>query len=435
MAALDRRDFLSAVTAGAVAAGAGFRAPTPRIVGANDRVVLGVIGIGRQGSSDLRAFLKQPDVTVAALCDVYQPALEAAGKLAPAAVKVRDAREIFDNKDIDVVLVGSPDHWHALHTILACRAGKDVYVEKPVSVTIAEGRKMVEAARKYQRVVQVGTQQHSGVHFKKAVDIVHSGVLGKIALVRSWHYSNDFPEGIGDPPDSEPPAGLDWDLWLGPAPLVPFNANRFGVAPNRWSTFRYFWDYAGGVMTDMGVHAFDIIQWAMKVEAPLAVGASGGKFALRDNRQTPDLLQVTFEYPEFVCVYENRIINRDPLNGRTAGICFYGVNGTLTVNPSGYEVVTEGGQPLPGAGSEKVSGDQHVSHVRNFVDCVKSRGFPVADIEVGHRASSACHLANIAYRSGGKIRWDARKERILDDHSKASKYLTRTYRKPWKLEV
>jgi predicted dehydrogenase len=435
MAELDRRNFLSAVTAGAVAVGAGFKPPAgSRIVGANDRITLGVIGIGRQGASDLRAFLKQTDVTVAAVCDVYEPHLQAASKLAPAAAKVRDAREIFDNKDIDAVLVASPDNWHTLHTIMACRAGKDVYVEKPVSVTITEGRKMVEAARKYKRVVQVGTQQHSGEHFKKAVDIIHSGVLGKIGLVRAWHYSNDFPDGIGAPADSDPPAGLDWDLWLGPAPRVPYNANRFGVGPDRWSTFRYFWDYAGGVMADMGAHAFDIIQWAMKVEAPLAVSASGGKFALNDNRETPDVLQVTFEYPGFVCVYENRLINGSALNSRTAGIAFHGVNATLTVSPSGYEMVTERRQALPGAGSEKPSGDQHSSHVRNFVDCVKSRGFPVCDIEVGHRASSACHLGNIAYRSGGKIHWDAKKERIPDDR-KAARYLARTYRKPWKLEV
>ena len=429
MAQFDRRNFLSAVT-GVAALGSGFRASASRIVGANDRIVLGAIGIGRQGSSDLWAFLKQPDVTVAALCDVYEPNLEAAGKLAPAAARVRDAREIFDNKDIDAVLVASPDHWHPLHTIMACRAGKDVYVEKPVSVTIAEGRKMVEAARKYKRVVQVNTQQHSGTHFKKAVDIVHSGVLGKIGLVRAWHYGNEAPDGIGAPADSDPPAGLDWDLWLGPAPRVPFNANRFGVAPNRWSTFRYFWDYAGGVMTDMGVHAFDIIQWAMKVQAPVAVNASGGKFALVDNRETPDLLQVTFEYPGFVCVYENRLINGLPLNDRAAGISFHGVNATLTVNPSGYEMVTERRQALPGAGSEKASGDQLSAHVRNFVDCVKSRGFPICDIEIGHRASSACHLANIAYRSGAKVRWDAKKEKILDDR-KASRYLSRPYRKPW----
>src|SRR5262249_55706284 len=182
VATLDRRGFLSTVTAGAMSVGAGFRT-SARIPGANDRIVLGVIGIGRQGSSDLLAFLKQTDVSVAALCDVYEPHLEAAGKLAPTAARVKDAREIFDNKDVDAVLVASPDHWHPLHTIMACRAGKDVYVEKPVSVTITEGRKMVEAARKYKRVVQVDTQQHSGGHFKKAIEIIHSGVLGKIALV------------------------------------------------------------------------------------------------------------------------------------------------------------------------------------------------------------------------------------------------------------
>src|SRR5437667_6898718 len=172
----------------------------------------------------------------------------------------------------------------------------------------------------------------------------------------------------------------------------------------------------------------------MKVEARRAVSVSDGTLSQRDNRQTPDLLQVTSECPELVCVYENRLVNRAPLNGRTAGICFHGVNGTLTVNPSGYEVVTEGRQPLPGAGSEKVSGDQISPHVRNFLDCVKSRGFPVCDIEVGHRASSACHLGNIAYRSGANIHWDAKKEKILDDR-KAARYLARSYRKPCKLET
>ncbi|MEO7650708.1 MAG: Gfo/Idh/MocA family oxidoreductase [Bryobacteraceae bacterium] len=424
--AIGRRGFLASVGTGALLSG--------RVLGANDRVNVGVIGIGRQGTSDLRAFLKQPDVAIASLCDVYQPNLDAAGQLVTTAKRVGDFREILDDKDIDAVLVATPDHWHALLTIMACRAGKDVYVEKPASVTIAEGRTMVEAARKYKRVVQVNTQQHSGAHFHKAVDIIHSGALGKISLVRAWHYANEFPDGIGNPPDGAPPSGLNWDLWLGPAPAVPYNANRFGVAPGRWSTFRYFWDYAGGQMTDLGVHAFDIIHWAMRADAPVSVSASGGKFSLKDNRDTPDLLQVTFEYPEFVCVYESRVANGIPLNARTAGIAFHGINGTLTVNPAGFEVVTEDRRQLPGTGAEKVSGDQLASHVRNFLDCVKSRGFPVADIEVGHRSTSACHLGNIAYRSGHKIRWDAKKEKLVDD-KRASRYLARPYRKPWKLEV
>lgn len=423
---IDRRRFLTTASAGAFAS---------RVLGANDRVILGAIGLGRQGTSDLRGFLKHPDVSVAALCDVYQPNLDAAAKLAPAAQRLSDFRRVLDNKEIDAVLVATPDHWHPLMTILACQAGKDVYVEKPASVVVAEGRRMVEAARKHKRVVQVNTQQHSGAHFRRAVEIIHSGVLGKIAHVRAWHYGNEFPNGIGQASDSEPPAGLDWDLWLGPSPRVPFNANRFGVAPNRWSTFRYFWDYGGGFMTDMGVHAFDVIHWAMKATAPVTISASGGKFGLDDNRETPDVLQVTFDYPGFVCVYESRLLNGRPLNGRASGIDFHGVNGTLTVSPSGFEVTPERGQQFPGAGSiEKASGDQLADHTRNFLDCIKSRGMPVCDIEVGHRATSVCLLGNISYRSGNRIRWDAKIERILGD-KRASRFLSRSYRKPWKLAV
>ena len=423
---MDRRGFVTGLGAALALGG--------RVLGANDRIRLGVIGCGRQGTSDLKAFLKHPEITAATLCDVYEPNLAAAALLVQGAKKENDFRRVLDDKEIDVVLVATPDHWHPLCTILACQAGKDVYVEKPASVTIAEGRKMVEAARKYKRVVQVDTQQHSGNHFRKAVEIIHSGALGKISHVRAWHYGNELPEGIGNPPDSDPPAGLDWDLWLGPAPKVAYNANRFGVAPGRWSTFRYFWDYAGGQMTDLGVHAFDIIHWAMKADAPVSISASGGKFAIPDNRETPAVMQVTFEYPEFICVYEARVDNGAPLNGRTAGIDFHGSEATLTVNPGGFEVVTERGRQIPGAGSEKASGDQLVSHTGNFLECVRSRGLPICDIEVGHRATSACLLGNIAYRSGHKIRWDKSAEKILGD-KKASRYLARSYRKPWKLAV
>ena len=189
-------------------------------------------------------------------------------------------------KEVQAVVVCSPDHWHPLQTILACQAGKDVYVEKPISV-LREGRHMVEAARTHQRVVQVGTQQRSGLHFQKAIELIRKGYIGKISFVRTWNYGNAFPEGIGNPPNSDPPQDLDWDFWLGPARNVPFNPNRFGVHPDRWSSFRWFWDYAGGMMTDWGVHLLDIVQWAMNVEAPQSVTAQGGKLYLQDNRETP----------------------------------------------------------------------------------------------------------------------------------------------------
>src|SRR5579862_5044239 len=238
-----RRDFLK--TAGAAFTTSIF---TGNVKGANDRITGGFIGVGVMGSENLKVALKH-GVEVKAVCDVYQPNLEKAGAMVTRAEQkakeIRDFREVLADKSIDFVCIATPDHWHPYMTVEACKAGKDVYVEKPVCVVIDEGRKMVEAARKYDRVVQVGTQQRSGVHFQKAAEIVRSGKLGKVAFARTWIYSNQPQQGIGNPPDSKPPAGLDWELWVGPAPERPFNPNRFGVYPNAYSYFRYFWDYAG----------------------------------------------------------------------------------------------------------------------------------------------------------------------------------------------
>src|SRR5688572_17614045 len=309
---MQRRDFLrkSALVA---LAGSGLRstpafaqAPPSSTVSPSDKVTVGFIGTGRMGQSNLTTFLKHPEVEVAAVCDVYGTNLDTAVKIAGSKAKaLKDFRRVLEMKEINAVVVSSPDHWHPLHTILACQAGKDVYVEKPVSVCLEEGRLMVEATRRYKRIVQVGTQQRSGVHFQKAVELVRNGTIGTVSFIRTWNYGNSFPEGIGNPPDGDPPPDLDWDLWLGPAPKVPFNANRFGVHPERFSSFRWFWHYAGGMMTDWGVHLLDIVQWAMNVEAPSEITAQGGKLYLQDNRETPDTLQVTYQYPGFVCVYEN----------------------------------------------------------------------------------------------------------------------------------
>jgi len=439
---LNRREFMKRAAMTGASAGLAMTALPGRTGGANERVVVGVIGTGRQGLDDLQDFAKQPDVEIAAVCDVYRPnldkGLEAAGGKAVKASK--DFREILDRKDIDAVIVGTPDHWHALPTVLACQAGKDVYVEKPIATTIEEGRRMVEAARKYNRVVQVGTQQRSGVHFQRAVQLVQDGFIGKVSFVRTWNYENRYPEGIGHPPDSEPPADLDWDLWLGPAPRVPFNSNRFGVG-DRWSTFRYFWDYAGGLMTDWGVHLLDIVQWAMKVEGPRVVTASGGRFYLQDNADTPDTLQVTFEYPGFICTYENRWDNGNSMYGKSYGIEFHGTDGTLFVDRGGFEVRPEkrssGKKQVARTASMQMDSvnDEHFDHVRNFLDCVKSRQRPISDIEIGHRSTSVCLLGNIAYRSMERIVWDAAAQRLTQAGPEARKLLSRDYRAPWKLVV
>src|SRR5262249_40591019 len=226
---------------GAVGAAA---AANASILGANDRIRIGVIGPGRQGRGLMKTFMKNQDAQIVALCDVFQPNLNLAiSDAKPEGIDTyKDFPKILHRKDIDAVIVAAPDHWHTLMTVMACQAGKDVYVEKPISVTVDEGRKMVQAARKYDRVVQVGTQQRSGDHYQKAAEIVRAGRLGKITFVRTWNFGNQWPEGIGNPPDTNPPDGLDWDLWLGPSPMRPFNQNRFGVHPDRWSSFRWFWD-------------------------------------------------------------------------------------------------------------------------------------------------------------------------------------------------
>ena len=437
---IDRRAFVRWSAAGVIAGRFVVRPVRrdERIRGANDRIAVALIGAGRQGVGDLRSAMRHPDVDVAAICDVFQPNLAKGAEVAPNAQQYGDFRRVLDRKDIDAVIIATPDHWHPLQTILACEAGKDVYVEKPISVTIAEGRKMVEAARRHQRVVQVGTQQRSGKHFQQAAELVRSGRIGKVTQVRCWNVGNESPEGIGTAPDGSPPPELDWDLWLGPAPERPFNANRFGVSTERWSTFRWFWDYAGGMMTDWGVHWLDIVQMAMGVDAPQSITAVGGKFSLQDDRETPDTLIASYQYAGFLCTYENRLANAAPINGKRGGIHFHGTDGTLFIDRQGFEIVPEtrksGDAPVDRTEAMTVenSNNNHQDHLLDFIDCVKTRRTPVSDIEIGHRSTTTALLGNIAYRTGRRIEWDAKNERIVGDRD-AARYLTRDYRRPWKL--
>lgn len=452
---IDRRQFVSTTTAGLVSAGvagvtlgatpasaaASSAESAARVQGANDRVRIAVIGTGRQGLSVMRGHQKLEDVEIAAVCDVYAPNLEKAAADAPKAARLTDFRKVLDDKTIDAVIIGTPDHWHALMTVMACQAGKDVYVEKPTSVAITEGRAMVAAARAHKRIVQVGTQQRSAAHFKRAAELVRTGAVGGISAVRCWNVGNQSPEGIGAPADEAPPAGLDWDMWLGPAPAVPFNRNRFGVVPDNFSHFRWFWDYAGGMMTDWGVHLIDIVQWAMDVDAPTAVSAVGGKFELKDNRETPDTIVASYQYPGFVMTYENRVCNGQSLNGKNYGILFYGTDGTLFVDREGFEVFPERRDRKdapPELRAYPVSGrsrEDNPSHQRNFVDCIKSRALPICDIEIGHRSSSTAILGNLALRSGGSLGWDGKAEQVTNGNTRAAELLSRPYRAPWVLKV
>jgi predicted dehydrogenase len=459
---IDRRTFVSSTAAGLVGAGAGLSARSQsNVAGANDRVNIGFIGVGGMGRSNMGVFGRLPDVRIAAVCDVWDYHTEQAVHVTRdrpegPAKGFNDFRRLLDLKEIDAVVVATPDHWHGLATIRACEAGKDVFCEKPLSHNIREGRAMVNAARTHQRVVQVGTQQRSGEHYKEAVELVKSGALGTVSRVATWNHGNEAPHGIGRFPGVKPPDGLNWDMYLGPAPVVPFDAARF------LGTFRYFWDYGGGIATDWGVHHLDIVQWAMGVDAPLAVSAGGGIYAVDDARETPDTIEVLYEYPGFLASFSHRGANARGYNGHGYGIEFYGTDATLFLDRAGYEVIPEMAPEVQGErkppfvasmdrrGADPWSGqprrprraktspvaapgsEQNVAHARNFLACMRSRQQPISDIEIAHRSSSTAMLANVALRSGRRVEWDAKAEDVTNA-PEARKYLTREYRAPWTL--
>jgi len=420
-ARVARRDVLKTVSATLAVSN------LARKVSANDRIAIGFIGMGGMGTGNLKFAMKHPEVAVVTVCDVYQPNLDRAAAIAGNRPKpVKDFREILADKSVDAVCISTPDHWHALMTIEACKAGKDVWVEKPVCTTVEEGHKMVQAARKYDRVVQAGTMQRSGDVFQKAVQIVRSGQLGKVTFCRTWNYDHTKEEGIGNPPDSDPPAGLDYDLWLGPAPKRPFNPNRF------LARFRWFWDYAGGMMTDWGVHWLDIVQMAFGEAMPKAITMLGGRYYLKDNGETPDTFEAVFEYPDCLVAYEYRAGNSESMFKKGAGILFHGTRGTLFVTRGVYILVPEKGSDL--APEEvKATNQANLAHWANFLQCIKSRQRPMSDIETGYRSTAACLLGNAAFRSRLRLDWDDRRETTRQ--REAHRYLTREYRRPWKLVV
>lgn len=429
-----RREFLK--TAGAAAFTTSLF--TGNLRGANDKINTAFIGTGRMGSANIGYAGKTAGVEIAAVCDVYQPALERAHAQAKklgfeSCRAVKDFREILADKSIDAVCIATPDHWHAYLTVEACKAGKDVWVEKPACNYVEEGPKMVQAARKYQRVVQGGTMQRSGGFFQKAREIVKSGDLGEITFCRTFQASMAQKPGYGHPADSQPPAGLDWDLWLGPAEKRPFNSNRWGVGENRWSTFRYFWDYAGGAMTDWGVHLLDITQFALDEAMPVSIAAQGGKFYVDDNTETPDTMLVTYRYPGFVGSYESRTANPFPMYENTYGTSFHGTKATLMVNRTGYWIFPNEKGKHPVEEKRRELADMNAPHWKNFVECIRSRQKPISDIETCVRSTATCLLANVALRSGMTLDWDDKAFTVKQ--SEARQYLKAKARGPWKIEV
>jgi predicted dehydrogenase len=429
---VSRRDFMARTAGGAIVPV--LAAPAIAIEArANEKIGLGFIGTGGRGGHHLQEYTARlsDEMRVAAVCDVDPKNLERAALIAGGgAAKESDFRKVLDRKDVDAVVIATPDHWHSLIAVRACEAGKDVYVEKPIGHNIREGRLVADAMKKHGRVVMIGTQQRSAPHFAEAVRRIRAGELGKVTFVHAWNAWNigdmgggPGPEGFGTPPDSDPPPGVDYDMWLGPAPKRPFN-------PRRWHFYFYFfWDFSGGMVSAWGVHLFDIVAWAMGTGIN-SVTTEGGKHYFRDMRDTPDTATTVFDCPGYTLTYTCRHANGLPLYGdMDHGIDFCGEKATLRVNRAGFTVLDEKDRGKPVFVKE---GGHDFLHKKNFLACLRSRGKPNSDAEDGHLSCIFGHLANISHRVGRKVRWDAKAETIVGD-PEAAKLLTREYRSPWTL--
>lgn len=402
--------------------------------GPSDRINVGLIGCNGMGFADLNTFLDHAEVECMALCDIDESVLNRRAadvekkKGKKPANLYKDWRKLIDNKDINVVIVGTPDHWHCLQMIAACEAGKDVYCEKPIGRTIEECNLMVSAAKRYKRVVQVGQWQRSDPHWQDAVNFIRSGKLGKIRLVRVFSYQGWCPS-IPVLADEPVPAGVDYNMWLGPATNRPFNRNRFHF------TFRWFWDYAGGLMTDWGVHLLDYALYGMDVTTPKSIMAMGGKYGYPDDAcETPDSLQTIYEFDGFNVIWDHAIGINDGAYGRNHGLGFVGENGTLVIDRDGWEVIPEdvnGKIRMEAVPLAKGTGKGLNNHVTNFLECIDSRNPNTnASIEIGAHIAKFSALGNIAYRTGKKLVWDGNK--FVND-SDANNFLIPNYREPWKL--
>ncbi|MHC4511809.1 MAG: Gfo/Idh/MocA family protein, partial [Planctomycetota bacterium] len=399
-------------------------------------------------------FLKQDDMEVAALCDAYEPylmrdhskvdkkLLNALGSRVPKmreglgsnVARYKDFRRLLDRKDIDAVVIATPDHWHAVQTIMACQAGKDVYVEKPLSVTVVEGRKMVEAAKRYNRVVQVGLHRRSSKEYMKAVGDIQAGKIGKVTVGRAYRISNMHPNGIGRCPDTTPPEGLDWDMWLGPRAKRAYKDNLV-LYKFRW------WKSYSSQMANWGVHYCDAMRWIVGQEAPVSISAHGGRFAVDDDRTIPDTMEVIFELPSGILLVFGQYEASGGEALREGEIEMRGTLGNLYCGTRGsaYKIVPSGGgqfqdaEPrIEPAEAGQIDGDLTVQHIRNFLDCVKSRRRTHCDMETGHRSTCFALLANIALATKSRIDWDPKNEKITNN-KKASQLLHYKYRKPWTL--
>ena len=426
---MNRRGFLKTSLAGA-AASAATKGARGTSVSANNKVTLAVMGIRGRGKPLIQYFGRMTDVNLKYLCDVDQNVVEPAMKIAEEGQGKRpkleeDIRRVLDDKEIDGIIVATPLHWHAPATILACQAGKDVYVEKPISHNLREGRLMVEAARKHNRIVQVGTQGRSRPNTQEFIDYVHSGKIGEVHMVKVWNCQ--MRRNIGFKSDEPVPSGINYDFWTGPVPQLPFNRNRFHVTVN------WHWHYGAGDLGNDGIHWIDIGRWALGVGYPNEITGMGRKLYFDDDQQTPDTQVLTFNYKDKVLMYEQRLWNTYRMNGGQNGVEVYGTGGKMVCGyfdesrRYGYRIYDETDRLMH---YELASGKKTNPHYASFVDRIRTRKTPNADVEVGHLSTALCHLGNTAGRLNRTLRFNPETESFLDD-AEANKYLTREYRDHW----
>ena len=433
MTPLDRRELLkeSARLAAGLAAlnsaapAAAQQTQPGRKASPSEKVVVAVMGVRGRGRGLAAGFANLPETEVAYLCDVDESVIpevrkDVTGRQKKEPQVTADFRRILEDRSVDALVIATPDHWHALASVLAMQAGKDVYVEKPISHNVREGRVMIQAAERYGRVVQCGTQSRSGAHFRSAVEYLRSGKLGKVLVAKA--VNSQRRANIGKKADGPAPSGVDYDTWLGPAPKRPFNPNRFHY------NWHWMWDYGTGDMGNDGVHQVDVARWGLGATSPTAVTCSGAKLYFDDDQETPDTQMATIEYPGQMLIFEQRIWAPYREHGYSNGNVFYCENGYLLLGAEGWKAFGPGDEPGPTSGPS----ERDRAHLEDFVAGVKTRKKTNAAVEDGHYSALACHLANIAYRTGRRLRFDPEKETIPGDRE-AARLLTREYRKPWTL--
>jgi len=423
----NRRNFLTTSAAAASSAlilNSSTQAQTETTAAGRKPVRMLVMGVNGRGKQLIKGFLSFDHVEIAYTADPDKNVTSSAVKMVTDRGReepkvIDDFREVLDRDDWDVLVCAAPDHWHSLATILACEAGKDVYCEKPVSHNVIEGRRAVDAARKYKRVVGTGTQRRSGADFQKAIETVKSGRLGDVNMARCW--INSTRPNIGYKEVTEPPSSLDFNLWAGPGPGNDYKEN---LIPYHW---HWRWDYGTGECGNNGIHALDIARWGMGIDAPTRISCGGGKYFFDDDQETPDTQLAQFDFDDGVIQWEHRTWCRRGIEDSSFGIAFYGSEASLILGSSGYKIYrgTKEIDKEPGA-------ERELAHLGNFLDCLETREQPNADVEINHRSTSMCHLANIAWRTQKTLQWDGEKEQITND-VEANQLLGRTYRKGFEL--